>query len=41
MNDVQTAKTIHSLVVYFKHREQLLIWLPNLLQLAVCCIIYM
>jgi len=39
MNDVQSAKTIHSLVVRFKHREQLLIWLPNLLQLAVCWII--
>ena len=30
MNDVQSAKTIRSLVVCFKHREQLLIWLPNL-----------
>ena len=39
MNATQTAKTIRSLVVHFQHREQLLIWLPNLLQLAVCWII--
>ena len=26
INDVQTAKTIRSLVVHFKHREQLLIY---------------
>ena len=38
MTDVQSAKTIRSLVVRFKHTEQLLIWLPNLLQLAVCWI---
>jgi len=39
MNDVQSAKTICSLVVRFKHREQLFIWLPNLLQLVICWII--